>query len=183
MRASSTRSIHECGPLVIPGAFSPTEVQALRDHLDRTYREPQNVASVYSHLQFGSIDAAEVPTEFHARLRSLADQAGDHFGLEAPFVNPTVLRYRAGSIHPGHKDRNECVPGSLWITLSLSILLSDPEDFPGGVFETFHDGPVDVGLGDAIATTSETRHRVRAIEAGQRYVLVAFCGAAHHNAS
>lgn len=169
-------NIGECAPLVIPGAVTPAEAQWLREHLDRTYSNPANVSSICAHLNFGPIDAAEDPSEYHHRLHELACLAGDHFGIEAPFVNPTLLRYNAGSHHPGHKDRNPEITNSGWITLALSILLSDPFDFTGGTYETKNEGPIAVELGDAIAATSETRRRVTAIGAGRRYVLVAFCG-------
>lgn len=119
-----------------------------------------------------STDLAEHQAPIFLRL---ARQAGDHFGLPVNAIDPGVLRYGPGAHHPGHRDRSPAEMHSHDRTVSLSVLLSEPrEDFTGGEFETFLDGSVEAGLGDAMAVTAATRHRVGVVESGHRYVDVVF---------
>jgi predicted 2-oxoglutarate/Fe(II)-dependent dioxygenase YbiX len=58
-------------------------------------------------------------------------------------------------------------------TVSLSVMLSAPSEYTGGMFET-PDGPVHAEAGECIAITSTTRHCVTPVESGRRLVLIAF---------
>jgi predicted 2-oxoglutarate/Fe(II)-dependent dioxygenase YbiX len=53
-------------------------------------------------------------------------------------------------------------------------MLSKPDDdFTGGVFET-SARPVPLSIGDAVAVTASSSHRVTPVRSGDRVVLVAF---------
>lgn len=72
-----------------------------------------------------------------------------------------------GLVAPGH-----CDNGSV---LTLSVMLSDPDDLSGGQFVTFTDGePVvhKLSRGDAILFRSEKHHNVTTVRAGVRQSLV-----------
>jgi hypothetical protein len=167
---------HRARPLIITNAIGVGQAQLLRDHLDRTYQDPGAPETLDGRCDYGPIDGTALPAGYlDDDLTRLLGIASDHFGLPAPPVSPAILRYNAGAHHPGHRDRNPTEPHSLARTISLSILLSAPGDsFTGGVFEVFPGRPVYASIGDAIAITADTPHRVTRVTSGERYVVVAF---------
>ena len=65
--------------------------------------------------------------------------------------------------------------------LSISLLLSDPNEYKGGEFQIMHLGDKKVTtikppIGTAIIFSSTTRHRVRPIKSGKRISLVGWYG-------
>jgi hypothetical protein len=72
-----------------------------------------------------------------------------------------------GLTDPGHRDCGSA--------LTMSVLLSDPDDVTGGDFVTYHDGvPVahKMGRGDAILFHSEKLHNISTVTSGLRQSLV-----------
>ena len=65
--------------------------------------------------------------------------------------------------------------------LSISLLLSDPDEYEGGEFQIMHMGDntmttMKPPMGTAIIFSSTTRHRVRPIKSGKRISLVGWYG-------
>jgi PKHD-type hydroxylase len=65
--------------------------------------------------------------------------------------------------------------------LSISLLLSDPNEYEGGVFQIMHLGDKKMTnmkppIGTAIIFPSTTRHRVRPVKSGKRISLVGWYG-------
>ena len=56
--------------------------------------------------------------------------------------------------------------------LSISVQLSDPGDYDGGILEFDHYTESDTRQGTAVVFPSFFRHRVTAVERGTRYALV-----------
>ena len=99
-----------------------------------------------------------------------------------------VLHMRCVEIHsyctgghlltPGHRDCGSA--------LTMSVLLSDPDDFCGGEFVTYSEGlPVvhTVGQGDAVLFHSESLHDVLTVTTGVRQSLVLELWAEHKNSA
>jgi PKHD-type hydroxylase len=56
--------------------------------------------------------------------------------------------------------------------LSLSVVLTNPREHEGGVFELFEHGPIPARLGDVILFPSHEFHRVTPVTSGVRRSLV-----------
>ena len=65
---------------------------------------------------------------------------------------------------PGHRDQ-----GSL---ITLSVLLSDPSEYQGGVLTTAGGRRHELARGDGLCFVSEQRHNVSTIETGVRRSFV-----------
>jgi predicted 2-oxoglutarate/Fe(II)-dependent dioxygenase YbiX len=151
----------------------------LRNHI-AAYRENSRVIFRFEdvhrlHEITGRIDTGPLPPGFlNEAVLPILRRAGAHFGLPANDGMAQVMRYWPGSEAPWHRDRYVDAP-AMWLrTVSLSVLLNDQgPDYSGGNLET-SQGSIAASLGDAIAFTSMTEHRVTTIESGQRCSLVVF---------
>lgn len=98
--------------------------------------------------------------------------AGDWIGSSESMVDVRCIELHhystgGGLVEPGHRDCGSA--------LTMSVLLSDPEDVSGGDFVTYDDGvPVahKMNQGDAILFKSEKLHNISTVTAGVRQSLV-----------
>ena len=179
---------------VFSEVVTPDEA-ALRDHLDRTYSFPWNVARTRS-FDNGTVVTAQWPREWEPRLLDLAQQAGAWCGLPVERIGGSIGRYDVGGLRQWHRDREPVgMPSTAQRQLSLSIMLSCPQrDFTGGDLEMTTDAPrlaspghwsepdhptrINFAEYDAAAYTSATLHQVKPVTSGSRYVVVIFAGTA-----
>lgn len=157
-------------PLVSRGVLTDDECDLLIEHhRQHASHQPRPDAS--------SQVLAPAQGRWGDRLRDIAALGSEHFGLPVDrMIVPHVARYDPGTSHAWHVDMNiEVEPWRAPSTVSFSALLSRPDvDYRGGQLET-DDGVVDLGRGDVASFTALTRHAVREVTQGARYVLVGFC--------
>jgi hypothetical protein len=179
--------------LLFPGVVSRGEAQSLREHCDANSMDLLTAfGGDIVQTQYGAANVSfreeklrrEGPTSLSATpwgdalqaLAGVAGQAGAHFGLPVNVFTPMPVtkRYATGSAVDWHFDRNDVDPASYGRTVSLVSMLSNPGvDFSGGVLE-MSSGPVDLALGDVVAFTAATRHRVTPVLSGARFAIIAF---------
>lgn len=137
-------------------------------HLRPTYQT--HVKSfLHRDNDFGIRHASLSAKLVHAMKSQPGDWGPDARGID---LNIRCVEYHTytkggGLVAPGH-----CDNGSV---LTLSVMLSDPDDLCGGYFVTFTDGePVahQLSRGDAILFRSEKHHNVTTVRAGVRQSLV-----------
>jgi PKHD-type hydroxylase len=107
----------------------------------------------------------------YERLGSAIDRCNQehfHFDLRS-FEELAIIDYRTGDFYDWHQDAG---PGGGFRKLSVSVMLSAPEDyeggglsFPGAVFDS-------LGQGDAVVFASFLLHGVQPVKRGRRCALV-----------
>jgi glycine dehydrogenase subunit 1 len=130
------------------------------------------------------INPGPVVREFAVRvpgLDALFAKASEHFGIEVgPIGEPVqILRYQVGQHFirwhtDAGSDRHE------QRRLSMSVELSEPGDYEGGLLELMPDTigrPRTLPRGSAQIFPSRALHRVTAVTSGVRWALVAWTGA------
>ena len=120
------------------------------------------------------------PSWLFERLDALFAEASKHFGLEVGPIREEIqiLRYAAGShFVRWHTDGGRDLREQQRISMSLE--LSEPEDYDGGVLEIVPDligRPRTMPRGGAHLLPSQALHRVTPVTRGVRWSLVAWTG-------
>lgn len=157
----------ECTQLVAAAMASPTEKSIFADHPDTTRPGFMKTESC-SDPVLSAVDG------IGAKLTDLVARSAQHFDLPVHRCYFQVNRYPAPADLGWHTDYVPSAPESWRRTLAFSLPLSRQGiDFEGGDFESSF-GDVELAAGDAVSFTSRTRHRVRAVTSGVRYVAIGF---------
>jgi PKHD-type hydroxylase len=163
-------------PLVFGAALSRPECLALRDlHAKRPAQLHSLLVPIedYRHAQTWYVEPGEAAWAFD-RLASVAQRANRRYRLEvAAICEPLLLvRYVTGGHFSWHPDTGLGILSMRKI--SLSIQLSDPQDYDGGALEFSNVGEASLSraLGTAIAFPSHFSHRVTPVTRGERWSLV-----------
>ena len=174
--------------LAIEGAF---DAEACDSIVALGAAAPDEAGPVWTQAAYG-IDASarDVRSTLHEReaspwlfdrLDALFAQASAHFGIEVgPIGEPVqILRYQVGQhFLRWHSDAGFDRQGKR--LLSMSVELSEPGDYQGGLLELVPDTvgrPRTLPRGSAQIFPSRALHRVTPVTAGVRWALVAWTGA------
>ena len=172
---------------VRPAAFSPEEC----DRIVAIGEAAAEAAPVWAEGAYGiDADARDVRTALHARseesgwlfarLDGLFAEAADHFALPVGPISEQIqiLRYGVGShFIRWHTDAGFDL--HLQRRISVSVELSEPEDYEGGRLEVVPDlvfRPRTLPRGGAHFFPSRTLHRVTPVSRGVRWSLVGWTG-------
>ena len=190
LSVADSRISHESSPVhTLRGLLSPQDVQTLHEAATRLQRKqvphtydnelinnstddlpfglrPQH-ESVFLHEDgFLARECPELCQRILAAVRS--KHAGDGSALGVRCIEYHTYRIGGALLDPEHRDM-----GSV---LTMSCLLTSPEDVDGGVFMTWEDGRQrlhdDLDCGDAVIFHSERVHNVSAVMGGTRHSLV-----------
>jgi PKHD-type hydroxylase len=172
-----------------PDAFSAEECDRLIALADGAAMEAGGVLGEAGYLPDPAV--RRVDTSFHPRgeatrwiydrLDALFAEAGAELGLEVgPMTEPIqLMRYGLGChFRTFHSDAGRDRHGERLV--SVSVELSDPADYEGGVLEIVPDTvgrPRTVPRGGARFFPSRALHRVTPVSRGVRYALVNWTGA------
>ena len=167
----------------IPAVLSPDQVARCRSVLERLdWVDGRVTAGVQSAEAKRNLQAPDSAPE----ARDLADMILAALGQNPTFVSaalplrvfpPLFNRYDAGMGFETHIDNAIRFSGSVRFRtdLSVTLFLSDPEDYDGGeliVDDTYGEHAVKLAAGDAILYPASSRHRVTPVTRGSR--LAAF---------
>jgi len=87
-----------------------------------------------------------------------------------------ILKYKPGGHYEWHIDYGSCAHSGLDRKLSMSIQLSDENEYEGGELEIISAGHKDIkagkALGSGIVFDSKVTHRAKPVTKGERIVLV-----------
>lgn len=120
---------------------------------------------------------------FFERLNQIASKINfDKFQLQLDcFDSFQYSKYEVGCHYDWHTDIIENPDYGLYRKLSLSVMLSDPDDFEGGEFHISPSGNnassvnVKASRGDVVAFYSHLPHKVCPVTKGERITLVTWC--------
>lgn len=115
-----------------------------------------------------------------SQLVHYANQEFFHLDLTCWTGAIQYTHYEKGSFYGWHTDASSSFAKENEIRkLSISLLVSDPEDYEGGElqFHTLHSSSeVKLNKGDAIIFSSMVAHRVKKVKSGVRKSLVGWMG-------
>ena len=137
--------------------------------IHETYRDMRSVN------RSAALSACDPPASYVDGLNQFARVVCARFAMPVTGVSFILGRYQAGARQAWHMDANPDIDrqGAHRVA-SYSMLLSQPgEDFEGGELE-FAEGVADFGRGDLAGFTARTRHQVRPVLSGERFVVIAF---------
>ena len=139
-----------------------------------SHLRPNYSAHIKSFLHRGDDFCTTQPALSHKIISGMKAQPGswgpelrDGIDLHVRCIEYHSYREGGGLVAPGH-----CDNGSV---MTLSVMLSKPEQLKGGDFVTFTDGELvahALEKGDAILFRSEKHHNVTTVRAGLRQSLV-----------
>ena len=177
--------------LVLPALLTPQDLAQVLAALAAAAGEASRVTGVGPEA---AIDLARrstrlaLPPATDALLRARLDAARPaleaHFGRPLGLLEPLqALRYGPGDYFVAHQDGNTPLihDDTRHRRVSLSLLLSAPDDWTGGQLVFHGPGPrqtAQVAAGDAVAFRSETTHEVTPLETGERLSVAAWFRAA-----
>lgn len=179
-------------PLIfdVPQAFDAGQCDRLITIADAAEMQPGRVQEVDGYLPNPAV--RQVDTSFHPRgeatgwiydrLDALFAEAGAALGLAVgPMTEPIqLMRYGPGChFRTFHSDAGADRHGERLV--SVSVELSEPADYEGGVLEIVPDTvgrPRTLPRGGARFFPSRALHRVTPVTNGARYALVNWTGAA-----
>lgn len=174
--------------LSVEGVLSPTDLQVLLAWVRTTTARPATLIDptpdgrVMPQVRRTQRLDLDVATEglIRARLEAIKPRLETHFGQSlGELETPQALRYGPGDYFVAHQDGNTPLihDRSRHRRVSLSLLLSAPQDYAGGEL-VFHAGDARrtavVPAGCAVAFRAETTHEVLPLTAGERYSLAAW---------
>jgi SM-20-related protein len=172
---------------LLSGLLGPADLASVRQALADAAGSASTVSGV---AEKPAVDPARrstrlaLPPAIDALLRARLDSARPlleaHFGQPLGVLEPLqALRYGPGDYFVAHQDGNTPLihDDTRHRRVSLSLLLSAPDDWTGGQL-VFH-GPgsrqtAQVAAGDAVAFRSETTHEVTPLETGERLSVAAW---------
>jgi PKHD-type hydroxylase len=169
---------------VIPDAFSPDECSCIRALADREDGSEGGLVTGQFDPKVRKSSLVWLPDNdgtawVSARMARLAADANrDTFGfaLDGFDERLQVAAYGPGHYYDWHIDRGRGNAAGRR-KLTLSVQLSDPDDYAGGDLEVNADGrpfPAPRELGTAIVFAATTLHRVAPVDCGLRRSLVAW---------
>jgi hypothetical protein len=125
------------------------------------------------------VQGSYLPEWAGTEVRTLLVTLAGLFGLPVDLAATScvVLKYNPGGEQGWHSDASGDLEHAAHRTVSFSVLLNEPGiDYTGGDLEFANGWTPDEQLhvGDLIGFTARTRHRIRPVTAGARYVLVVF---------
>ena len=161
-------------PAAIFTCFSPPGRSTLRlDEVDEVLRAHAAAIEPRGPKRAAAATIPWPTLACHERLLAIVnDVNAAWWRLGLLTVTAYLLRYRAGDGHLEHTDMH---PGSMQRKLSLSVQLSDSDDYTGGDLELRCWGDLLTMpriRGSVIAFPGWTPHRVTPVERGERWVLV-----------
>mmetsp|Transcript_22967 Transcript_22967/g.54973 ORF Transcript_22967/g.54973 Transcript_22967/m.54973 type:complete len:243 (+) Transcript_22967:183-911(+) len=159
-----------------------SDITTLRSALDRTAHDIAfNDEHVALYLHRDSHLQQAQPVLVRKLLDTMRSQPGEWGDLAPLNVRCIELHHYAvggGLVTPGHRDNGS--------KLTMSVLLSEPDEFDGGEFVTYADGmPIhhELERGDALLFESERLHNVCPVTRGMRRSLVIELWARPENSS
>ncbi|WGM37892.1 2OG-Fe(II) oxygenase [Caulobacter sp. NIBR1757] len=170
---------------LLPGLLGPADLAVVRQGLSEADAAASTVSGLADRPVVGLARRSTrltAPAAIEALLRERLLAVRPR--LEALFDRPLgdleplqILRYGPGDYFVAHQDGNTPLihDDTRHRRVSLSLLLSPPEDWTGGAL-LFHPGQQEApgAAGDAVAFRAETTHEVTPLEAGQRLSVAAW---------
>jgi hypothetical protein len=130
----------------------------------------------YAHLFPLKFKSCVMPTDhiIHSLLQEVWDEAGKFVNTDIEFVEPYELKhYSAGDFFGRHTDNYYSLPENLDRKITMSVQLSDAEEFEGGDL-TVLGQTMSKSKGSVSAFPSLLSHEVKTVIKGERWSLISW---------
>ena len=167
--------------IVIPGVFSPTEVERIRGHLDAADWQDGNATAGAQAQQVKQNQQLPLDSQLTRQLGEIIlSTLGKHptfisAALPLKIFPPMFNRYRTGETYGLHVDNAiRYAPGSptpIRTDLSATLFFSEPDEYDGGelvIQDTYGTQRVKFAAGDMVLYPSTSLHKVEAVTRGAR---------------
>jgi PKHD-type hydroxylase len=157
-----------------------SDIENLFSGLPRSTQDHTQIDREYRAAAGAWLPALALPTSVHERLSEIFAVANGQFGMSIDGIEESIamMEYSDGGFFDWHTD---CVNGiTTRRKLSMSLLLSTPQDFSGGDLEFCPGGLLqqEIRKGSAVVFPSFYAHRVTPVVSGTRKALVCWMSGA-----
>ena len=171
--------------IVIPGVFSPTEVERIRGHLDAADWQDGNATAGAQAQQVKQNQQLPLDSQLTRQLGEIIlSTLGKHptfisAALPLKIFPPMFNRYRTGETYGLHVDNAiRYAPGSptpIRTDLSATLFLCSPQEYAGGelvIEDNFGSQRIKLEAGDLVLYPSTSLHTVTPVSSGARTCAV-----------
>jgi len=160
----------------IPNALSSNVINSLKDYALNKETSGLNKRRGYIGLEgsFSTCLISDYNHEIYQKLDNLWHEYGSKLNKKLEFIEPYEIKcYNVFDRFDIHKDNYGYLSTNVDRKVSLSIQLSDINDYKGGQL-TIGDVKCNKEIGTAVFFPSSYYHRVEPITKGQRFALISW---------